>query len=102
MKNSTSSSPGNLILFKGVTVHIVDFYYGFEFISYTKETEISNFKLGINFYFTFHTLIHSTSRFYAATFHQILDLNIFYSRDSISSLLLFYFAGKKTILEGKS
>ena len=76
-------------------MHIVDFYYGFEFISYTKETEISNFKLGINFYFTFHTLIHSTSMFYAVTFHQILDLNIFYSRDSISSLLLFFFFAEK-------
>jgi len=75
-------------------VHIVDFYYGFEFMSYTKETEISNFILGINSYFTFHTLIHSTSRFYAVTFHQILDLNIFPSRDSISILNpFFFFAG---------
>lgn len=76
-------------------MHIVDFYYGFEFMSYTKETEISNFILGINSYFTFHTLIHSTSRFYAVTFHQILDLNIFPSRDSISILnpFFFFFAG---------
>ena len=70
-------------------MHTVDFYYGFEFISYTKGTEISNFILGINSYFTFHTLIHSTSRFYAVTFHQILDF--FPSRDSISILTPFFF-----------
>lgn len=84
-------------------MHIVDFYYGFEFMSYTKETEISNFILGINSYFTFHSLIHSTSRFYAVTFHQILDLNIFPSRDSISILNpFFFFLQEQTILEGKS
>lgn len=83
-------------------MHIVDFYYGFEFMSYTKETEISNFILGINSYFTFHSLIHSTSRFYAVTFHQILDLNIFPSRDSISILNPFFFLQEQTILEGKS
>lgn len=95
MKKLNIFFPGNLILFKGVTVHIVDFYYGFEFMSYTKETEISNFILGINSYFTFHTLIHSTSRFYAVTFHQILDLNIFPSRDSISILNPFFFCRNK-------
>lgn len=79
----------------------VDFYYGFEFISYTKETEIANFILGINSYFTFHTLIHSTSRFYAVTFHQTLDLNIFPSRDPISILTPLYFLQEQTILEGK-
>lgn len=93
-------SPVNLMLFKGVTVHTVDFYYGFEFISCTKETKIPNFMLAINSYFTFHTLIHSTIRYYLVTFHQTQDFNISPCRDSISIPTLFFFFAENPILEG--
>lgn len=87
-------SPVNLILFKGVIVYTVDFYYGFEFISCTKETKTPNFILAINSYFTFHTLIHSTIRYYLVTFHQTQDFNISPCRDSISIPTPFFFPRK--------